>query len=156
MTRGTRSIQHNLPDAKAVGPETPLRLKVAAAIAYPDGSMTASGLRKEAARGRLVIERTAGKDYTTLQAIEEMRKLCRHYPGVRDCGSERQGAISGDGSLTQQSGSSSTQSIKRAQSAAQTIVTGLKERSKLTSTANTSRRPKKASVILIKSPLPTC
>ena len=28
--------------------------------------MTASGLRREAGRGRLVIERAAGKDYTTL------------------------------------------------------------------------------------------
>jgi hypothetical protein len=46
--------------------DTPLRLAVAAAIAYPDGSMTASGLRREAAKGRLVVERTAGKDYTTL------------------------------------------------------------------------------------------
>ena len=35
-------------------------------LAYPDGSMTASGLRREAARGRLAIERVAGKDYTTL------------------------------------------------------------------------------------------
>jgi hypothetical protein len=55
----------------------PLRLDIAARIAYPDGSMSVSGLRREAARGRLVIERVAGKDYTTLQAIEEMRTLCR-------------------------------------------------------------------------------
>jgi hypothetical protein len=48
-----------------IGPHTPLRLAVAAAIAYPDGSMTASGLRREHRRGRLIIERTAGKDYTT-------------------------------------------------------------------------------------------
>ena len=53
-----------------IGPETPLRLDVAAALAYPDGSMTASGLRREAGRGRLAIERIAGKDYTTLAAIE--------------------------------------------------------------------------------------
>ena len=32
----------------------PLRLAVAAAIAYPDGSMTAKGLRREAKRGNLV------------------------------------------------------------------------------------------------------
>ena len=35
-------------------------------ITSPDGSMTASGLRKEARKGRLIIERTTGKDYTTL------------------------------------------------------------------------------------------
>ena len=34
----------------------PLRLAVAAAIAYPDGSMTAKGLRREAKRGNLVKE----------------------------------------------------------------------------------------------------
>ena len=64
-------------DNKAISIEAPLRLGVAAAIAFPDGSMTASGLRREAARGRLVIERIAGKDYTTLANIERMRKLCR-------------------------------------------------------------------------------
>lgn len=56
---------------------TPLRLKRAAEVAFPDGGMTASGLRREAVRGRLVVERIAGKDYTTLQAIADMRKLCR-------------------------------------------------------------------------------
>jgi len=40
------------------------------------GSMTASGLRKEAGRGRLAIERVAGKDYVTLAAIGKMRELC--------------------------------------------------------------------------------
>lgn len=39
--------------------------------------MTAAGLRREAQRGRLVIERIAGKDFVTLAAIKEMRKLCR-------------------------------------------------------------------------------
>lgn len=70
-------------------PDTPLRLKVAAELAFPQGGMTASGLRREAARGTLVIERIAGKDYTTLQAIEEMRKLCRVQQKARDCGSNQ-------------------------------------------------------------------
>ena len=35
--------------------DTPLRLSVAASLAFPDGSMTASGLRREGARGRQVI-----------------------------------------------------------------------------------------------------
>jgi hypothetical protein len=60
-----------------VGPEAPLRLSIAAKLAFPDGSMTASGLRREAARGRLRVERIAGKDYTTLEAINRMRELCR-------------------------------------------------------------------------------
>ena len=45
-----------LPARDAVKPDTPLRLAVAAALAYPDGSMTANGLRNEARRGLDVIQ----------------------------------------------------------------------------------------------------
>jgi hypothetical protein len=72
-----------------VGIDRPLRLSVAAALAFPDGSMTASGLRRECERGRLVIERIAGKDYTTLSAIEKMRELCRKPPKDPAYGSAR-------------------------------------------------------------------
>jgi hypothetical protein len=37
------------PPRELIGPDTPLRLKVAAEVAFPDGTMTASGLRREAA-----------------------------------------------------------------------------------------------------------
>ena len=67
----------HLPSCNELSPSAPLRLSVAAAVAFPDGSMSASGLRREAARGRLVIERIAGKDFTTLANIERMRELCR-------------------------------------------------------------------------------
>jgi hypothetical protein len=67
----------SIPTPDKITPDTPLRLAIAAAIAFPDGSMTAAGLRREADRGRLVIERIAGKDFTTLRNIENMRKLCR-------------------------------------------------------------------------------
>ena len=53
--------------------------------------MTASGLRREAARGRLVIERTAGKDYTTRAAIREMRRLCQLSVKVQGSGSGQPG-----------------------------------------------------------------
>jgi hypothetical protein len=66
-----------LPNRNDLTADTPLRLSVAAAFAYPDGSVSASSLRREAARGRLVIERIAGKDFTTLKNIERMRELCR-------------------------------------------------------------------------------
>lgn len=62
---------------KDIGLDTPLRLDVVARVAFPGGGMTASGLRREAARGRLQIERIAGKDYTTLANIGRMRELCR-------------------------------------------------------------------------------
>src|ERR1700758_666662 len=87
-----------LPSREEIRPDTPLRLGVAAALAFPDGSMTASGLRREGARGRLVIERVAGKDYTTLAAIEEMRALCRQSPKDQGSGSAKHAATGPDGS----------------------------------------------------------
>ena len=42
-----------LPDPSSVGDDTLLRLGVAAALEFPDGSMGASGLRREALHGRL-------------------------------------------------------------------------------------------------------
>jgi hypothetical protein len=77
MNRRRRIVAHSETfNIDTIRPDTPLRLDVAAALAYPDGSMTASGLRNEHKRGRLIIERTAGKDYTTLADIERMRGLC--------------------------------------------------------------------------------
>jgi hypothetical protein len=40
--------------------------------------MTTSGLRREAAKGRLVIEQTAGKDYTTLGVMRRMMADAAH------------------------------------------------------------------------------
>jgi len=126
-----------------VAEDTPLRLNVAAALAYPDGSMTASGLRREAARGRLAIERTAGKDYTTLGAIRTMRDLCRREARGQDCGSGERAATEGPASRTAPCGSSETETIKRAQAAARMIVQELKGHSPNTSTGSTSsKRPK--------------
>lgn len=62
---------------KDIGPTTPLRLEIAARLAFPDGSMKVSGLRREIARGRLTSEMIAGKLYTTLGDIDAMRTLCR-------------------------------------------------------------------------------
>lgn len=65
-----------LPDLSTIGPHTPLRLKVAVALAFPDGGMTTSGLRVEHSKGRLKFERIANKDFVTLHSIEEMRRQC--------------------------------------------------------------------------------
>src|SRR5580698_4335661 len=111
-----------VPTPDKINPDTPLRLRVAAALAFPDESMTASGLRREAARGRLVVERIAGKDYTTLANIERMRELCRVEAKVPDCGSES----AGEGPPN---GSSSTMVKKFAQARAKAISARLKARS---------------------------
>jgi hypothetical protein len=60
----------SIPDA--VAPNTKLRLEAAARIAFPDGSISVSALRREAAAGRLTIYAIAGKHFTTLADIEEM------------------------------------------------------------------------------------
>ena len=65
------------PDPRKIDRSAPLRLAVADELAFPFGGMTASGLGQEAARGNLVIERIAGKDFVTLAAIEAMREKCR-------------------------------------------------------------------------------
>jgi hypothetical protein len=43
-----RTMRGAIPSRDQIGSETPLRLTVAAALAFPDGSMTASGLRRAA------------------------------------------------------------------------------------------------------------
>src|SRR5215813_9563695 len=96
------------PAREDIGDDDPLRLEVAAALAYPDGSMTASGLRREAGRGRLAIERVAGKDYTTLAAIEGMRAQCRVVPKEPGSGSAPKSAIPTAHSANVPCGSSET------------------------------------------------
>src|SRR5689334_13615062 len=110
------------PSRESITSDAPLRLSVAAAIAFPDGSMSASGLRREAARGRLVIERIAGKDFTTLANIERMRELCRVETRVQDCGSAPRAARRGR-SLPTPSGSSSTAGSISPQDALRTNLT---------------------------------
>ena len=64
-----------------ITPNTPLRLADAVKIAFPMGGMTVAGLRRERDRNRLVIEKIAGKEFTTLVHIERMRELCREKRG---------------------------------------------------------------------------
>jgi hypothetical protein len=98
--------QTSLPSRDLIRPDTPLRLNIAAALAFPDGSMTASGLRRERARGHLIVERIAGKEYTTLAYIERMRELCRVVARAPDCTSDGAAAERrGGSSLTPESSS---------------------------------------------------
>src|SRR3974390_2043577 len=104
----------------AIPEDTPLRLDVAAALAYPDGSMTACGLRREAKRGRLVIERTAGKDYTTLGHINRMRELCRLEGKARASTCDPRGTTTRD--IMRQSGSSATEITSKAEAVLHTML----------------------------------
>lgn len=69
---------------RMIGPDTPLRLKDAVAIAFPAGGMTVAGLRKEILRGRLQAEKIANKVFVTLAGIERMRELCRMVTAPSD------------------------------------------------------------------------
>lgn len=112
---------------------TPLRLDEAVKLAFPQGGMTVSGLRTERARGRLVTEMIAGKEFTTLGDIERMRELCRSEAKARASGSNPQG----QSATNAQSGSSETVEEKAARALLQEK---LRQRSK-SSPATSSPKP---------------
>lgn len=70
------------PGRRSQSSTTPLRLALAAEIAFPDGSIGVKGLRRERDAGRLTTFKIAGKEFTTLAEIEEMRERCRVQPKV--------------------------------------------------------------------------
>jgi hypothetical protein len=133
-----------------IRPDTPLRLAAAARLAFPDGSMTASGLRAEARRGRLEIERIAGKDYTTLAALQKMRLACRVPTKALGCGSNPMSAMAPGSSSATPHGSCVTDHVRSARAALEMTARGLSGRSPITSSKNTKSR-ESAAVILLKS-----
>ena len=80
------------PLARQYDKDAPIRIDLAAQIAFPDGSMTAQGLRKERYAGRLETFIIARKEYTTLAAIERMKELCRVSPKEPASSGERKAA----------------------------------------------------------------
>ena len=119
----------SLPRLDEINDETPLRLDVAARLAYPDGSMTVSGLRREYASGRLDVEMTAGRYYTTLGAIKRMRQACRGLRRERVYGS----------APATDTGTSGTDNESAALAALKQTAEELKKPSKTTSPRSTSR-----------------
>src|ERR1700674_134006 len=91
-----------------ITPNTPLRLADAVKIAFPMGGMTVAGLRRERDRNRLVIEKIAGKEFTTLAHIERMRELCRDEARERDFSLKPPAETRAERSPTEQPGSSET------------------------------------------------
>ena len=131
-------MRSRFPNPDQVKPDTPLRLEVAAALAYPDGSMTGSGLRKEAGKGRLVIERVAGKDYTTLADIERMRALCRVQQKAPASGFDRINETETARSAGERCGSSETDRARSARAALHKIARAPSARSESTLPTNTA------------------
>jgi hypothetical protein len=108
-----------------IDPDAPLRLSEAARIAFPDGSMSVSGLRKERDRLNLVVEKIAGKEYTTLNRIQTMRDLCRVNPKGHDSTCVPSAVLPQGRSKKLRDGSSSIPDTKKALDAARLIVASL-------------------------------
>jgi hypothetical protein len=111
--------------------DTPLRLDVAAKLAFPDGSIGLSSLRREAARGTLQVWRVAGKHMTSLAAIRKMLDQCLVTPSPPDSGSGQPLTIE------KPSGSSSTAAVRSARDAAKMRAEKLKLSSPPTSPPST-------------------
>jgi hypothetical protein len=118
----------------------PLRLAVAARVAFPDGSMGAAGLRKERDRGRLATEMIAGKEYTTLAEIERMRELCRVQRKAPDLSGSRKAARPMEHSKARQDGTSKTGDSDSALALAELAAMRLKNGSLPTLPKSTPRR----------------
>lgn len=102
-----------------ITPNTPLRLADAVKIAFPMGGMTVAGLRRERDRNRLIIEKIAGKEFTTLAHIERMRELCRDEAREPDFSSKPRDETRAETSPTEQPGLSETMVGMSAQAALQ-------------------------------------
>jgi hypothetical protein len=94
-SEGTFGTSDPTNAAVEIGPNTPLRLAEAVRIAFPSGGMAVSGLRREIARGRLAIEIIAGKQFTTIAAIEQMRETCRVPARAPAYGDDQRAAMAG-------------------------------------------------------------
>jgi hypothetical protein len=128
-----------------IEPDTPLRLADAVAARFPMGGMTVTGLRRERDRGRLLVYRIAGREFTTLADLDRMMELCRDPAKALASTSENaQAAIPSGLSLTAKRKSS----LREAQALAKKLKKG---------SANTSRESTgpSATVIPIVSRSPT-
>src|ERR1700722_6495285 len=120
--------------ALIVDNDAPLRLGVVAA----QFGLTAAALRTEAKRGRLVISRVAGKDWTSISEVQRMFGLCRVTPEALTCGSDH--PASGRAGATLLYGTSETPDTSTALASAWASVERLRRRSPAISPANTHRR----------------
>ncbi len=134
----------SMTELATVADDTPLRLSIAAELAFPQGGITASGLRREAERGNLAIERIAGKDYTTLASIKRMRELCRVVPKDQGCGSNQRGETKPEKSPSRPSGASGMDQSNDPQASALAKLRALRKPRKTRSADTSTPRPRRA------------
>ena len=118
------------------GRTTPLRLDAAARLAFPDGSMSGSALRRLIVNGQLEAELIAGRYYTTLADIERMRGRCRVNRKDHD-----------SPSTAEETGSSATEEKTVALDAMNKTAKELNESLRPTSCRSTTRKRPSAKVI---------
>jgi hypothetical protein len=133
-----------------IGPDTPLRLKDAVSIAFPAGGMSVSGLRKERDRGRLVVEKIAGREFTTLSNIEQMREKCRDAHTAQGSGLNQKNVTRAENSFGTPLGSLETGRVSSARAALEMTARALNKPSEITSPQNTKSLAT-ADVIRLKS-----
>jgi hypothetical protein len=121
--------------------DTFLRLADAARIGFPGGGMSAASLRRERDAGRLDVWLIAGKEFTSLAAIEVMKKKCLNLRKVRASGSNRSDALPPEASSAPR-GSFETENTSGALAALEQTLKALSEHSKPISPKSTrgSRR----------------
>lgn len=141
LTIAGKSVDYSNPPLKwdrvtmgkfEVGPDDPVPLSEAVRLFFPRGGVTVSALRTEARKGRLAIERIAGKDFVTKAAIDKMRKLCRVE-------AKALGSTCGDERVGEPFGSFETEKMRLAQDAVKATASALKKRSRPTGRAGSGR-----------------
>jgi hypothetical protein len=126
-------------------PQSPVSLDEAASVLLR-GLVKVGTLRRAADRGELATERLGRAIVTTPADIEAWRKLCRDRQKALAYGSDRREPK--ETNAAPPSGSSSTESIRKAQAAALATAQKLKDGLRTTSPKNT---PQKGSTVV---PLP--
>ncbi|MEM6381126.1 MAG: hypothetical protein AAF739_00495 [Pseudomonadota bacterium] len=126
-------------------PTTPLTLERAAALAFPEGGITARSLRTERENGRLRTFKIAGKVMTTLADIDKMIQRCQQNE------EDRPKAHGSSTARTAAHGRYTTGRCGVARDAAAMTARALKERSQPTSPKSTNRATQ-TNVIPLQSP----
>ncbi|HKH29064.1 MAG TPA: hypothetical protein VKA61_12130 [Sphingomicrobium sp.] len=82
--------QPTLPDRDLIQADTPLRLDVAAAIAFPGGGVAAGTLRGAIRSGDLDAELVGNRYFVTLADVDRWRSKCRDRAKERVSGTTQQ------------------------------------------------------------------
>lgn len=135
----------SLIERDQIGDDTFVRLDILARLAFPDGSVGITSLRRESKKGRLTVWRVAGKDMSTLREIRKMLDLCLVKRDQSASGSNRPAPTGNP------SGTSATADAESALAAAKQIANRLRSGLPSTLPPSENRRQRRGTVIPLKS-----